>query len=407
LGANSDARNGLIYIDNNNFWDFINKKFRIGTPDKYIYFDSSDIYFKSVDIELTTADLITYNADKSKRYRHTELQSAWEGGTNYGENLGKIYYDETASELKGKLNNLEVRKGLLVGSDYTGGNWITSRTPVLEELTSTNTNYRYIVIDTGIIAYGYTDGGVSMFDVTMQSWTLSGNSVYPQQLIVRWSGYIYTDKTIRAKQCHITNSGVVTDMHGGAYVDIPSGHLHLYLYSYSLGQQLSAYYRYIRVWYDGLNYAKKSYHDSWNAHYIDSITRYDTNYGMVNFSTYGDTYSTGYYAVCSASLSGGSSYIRYFTLIKDCWVRVTSSSAPTYSFFALTSSSNVPIYGYDVSRDNADNAVFLTKGKYYYRVYFSGTTSTTITLYALRINGFAPSGVWSQAEICPDGFTTT
>lgn len=171
IGKDGTATNGLIWLDANNFWDFINSKFKIGTSTRYIYFDGTNIYFQSVDIELTTADLITYNSGKTKRLIHTGLSLLAQGGTNFDTTYGGLKYDEATSkmqviadehyidtqkvlyknsnnEYQADLNAFNCKKQLIVGADGETGNWITNTTPILRQRDTTNTENYYMIINT-------------------------------------------------------------------------------------------------------------------------------------------------------------------------------------------------------------------------------------------------------------------
>jgi len=420
IGKDGTATNGLIYLDANNFWDFVNSKFKIGTSTKYIYFDSVNIYFKSVDIELTTADLITYNSGKTKRLIHTGLSLLAQGGTNFSTTYGGIKYDESTSkmqviadeyyqntdkiiyrnsnnEYQADLNAFNCKKYLIYGTNGEPSNWITNITPVLRQRDIDNTSNYYIVIKTGIIAYGYSGGLPSMYDITAKIFSYGDSS----QIEARWTGYIYSNNSIIRPLCYIRTASK-HNLVGGAYVGT-DGYLRVFLYS---STPIYRYYIHTEVWFNNYNYAKKIYSDNWSISYVDSISGYDTNYGIAWHKTYGDVYSEGDPIIlATASLSGASSYTRYFVLNYPAIVRCSFSGSPTKSGF--TSHPDSIMLFNSTSYSNSSVYQNFLPGKYQVFFSFSTATSTTITLYCAKVQGYAPYSKWTATDICPGGLTTS
>ena len=429
IGKDGTATNGLIWLDANNFWDFINSKFKIGTSTRYIYFDGTNIYFQSVDIELTTADLITYNSGKTKRLIHTSLSLKAQGGTSWGTTYGGVWYDETNSvmvvqadeiyqgsskviyqnsnsEIEIDTNKLVANKELVVGADGQSGNWITNITPVLRQRDTTNTENYYMIINTKIIAPN--GGSYTMFDVILKTYALGydlSKWYNNQQMQVRFTGYLYYTSgtyTIYKFRAHIIGSNHY-NIYAGAYIDNTNGYLHLFLYSPD--KYFSQYYRYSEVFLNNYYQAKKSYVDGWSISYADSISGYDTNFGIMYAKTGGEVYSQGSaFTLATASLSGASTYTRYFEINRDIVGYLESSAGYGTGSFLLYGS----VYlGHTTTGNYIRSPQMLKKGKHKVLLNFSSTTSTTLTLKAFIIDNYAPYSMWSGTDICPRGFTTS
>lgn len=321
----------------------------------------------------------------------------------YYQNTNKIIYRNSNNEIQSDINAFNCKKYLIYGTDGGASNWITNITPVLRQRDTDNTSNYYIVIKTGIIAYGYTGGGTEMYDITAKIFSLGSDNTTTSQIEARWTGYIYTSNTITRPLCYVKTASKY-NLVGGAYVGT-DGYLRVFLYS---STAISRYYIYTEVWFNNYHYAKKIYVDNWSISYVDSISEYDTNYGIVWHKTYGDVYSEGgSITLATASLSGSSSYTRYFTLNYDCVVRaiLSTTSGLNWAYF-LEGVGGYICYGSGAANE-ISRPLSLLAGKWAIGISYSSNTSATLTLYCFKVKGYAPRSVWTAADICPTGLTTS
>ena len=427
IGKDGTATNGLIWLDANNFWDFIHSKFKIGTSTRYIYFDGTNIYFKSVDIELTTADLITYNSGKTKRLIHTGLSLKAQGGTSWADTYGGIKYDESTSkmqvtadehyvdtqkvlyknsnnEYQADLNAFDCKKQLIVGADGGTGNWITNITPVLRQRDNTNTENYYLIINTKIIAPNYSGGSSTMFDVILKTYVWGSgvsNWYNDQQMQVRFTGYLYYATgtyTIYKFRAHIIGSNHY-NIYAGAYINSTNGYLHLFLYSPD--KYFSQYYRYSEVFLNNYYYAKKNYVDNWDISYTDSISGYDANYGIMWARCGGEVVS--YYAfetvLYSISVPASSTVVKELRLFRDMTIKIATSAGGAntkiYTYggnFTLDMLAEWPknIYGYTTN---------LLAGRYNWSSSNTNASAITAYIYVSNIKNYWHNGAIDTTEL--------
>ena len=419
LGKDSQNTNGLIYIDANNFWDFIHKKFRIGVANRYIYFDGSNIYFKSVDLELTTADLITYNSTKDKRMRHTGLMLVTEGGVNYADTLGKVYYDENDNKAKAELdeyklgstkfaeknansetkittNELIATKSLVFGVEDEGDNWIKHHTPILYDRKTTNTDYILINIATKIPASTNT-----FIDITLKQYSLAGGFNQVSNLEARWTGYVYnTIKKFLRARCYLKlgTANLSNPIYAGFWVD-GNGYVNLYLSCSS--KIFNSYHSYSEVRFNNYYFAKKEYADNWTLTYADTITGYNQDWGVQPIVIEGDTwqYWSGPQLLTSESFTSATNIKRYFTLLKPCTVYAQINDNGTN----LSSMYITMIGGGSVITDKRSGhlytyANYLCPGRYYINISYSSSSNFTLYLYMANANNYNYQGTFTPSH---------
>jgi hypothetical protein len=110
-----------------NYFNLTTGCFRIGTADKYIFFNGTDILFQSVNVRLSTSALESY-WDNTARFQHGYTVSStthhglqwdrWNGSASYGERIAIVGYLDT--NLSASTGNADLLKIRMEGNDIIG-----------------------------------------------------------------------------------------------------------------------------------------------------------------------------------------------------------------------------------------------------------------------------------------------